>query len=298
LINQSQSRIALGTAQLGMDYGVANQTGRPSTKAALAILERAIQGGVRWFDTAQSYGPAEQILGEFVQASAEYDVAVVTKLSAAVDPADENAICRAVYASCATIGRPLAGVLVHDPSRLALWTMGLGRALASCRDAGLTSRIGASVYGPAQFATALELPGLTMIQAPYNVLDQRVEREGLLDRARKGGIKVMLRSPFLQGALLMARECRPEWLRFAAQRLDAWLDLCERHRADPTSVALRFVLDRNPDTVVVGCETIQQLDGILAAASKAALASDLLEEVDHLATDDPCVVDPSRWPTS
>ena len=58
------SRLVLGTAQLGMPYGIANKTGQPNMAAAESIVAGVWEGGVREFDTAQAYGESEIVLGK------------------------------------------------------------------------------------------------------------------------------------------------------------------------------------------------------------------------------------------
>jgi len=60
------SKLCLGTVQLGLDYGVANREGKPSLEKSLKILDFACERGIRWFDTAQAYGNAEEVLGEYL----------------------------------------------------------------------------------------------------------------------------------------------------------------------------------------------------------------------------------------
>src|SRR5690554_5992846 len=71
-----QNRLALGTVQFGLPYGVANQSGQVSLEEVGQILESARQAGVRTLDTATAYGESEVILGQ--QDLQEF--AVVTKL--------------------------------------------------------------------------------------------------------------------------------------------------------------------------------------------------------------------------
>ena len=290
------SRIALGTAQLGMPYGIANDRGQPPPAAAHAILTRALEGGVRWFDTAQGYGTAERLLGQWLGAVPHEPVSVVTKLDGRLDASDGDAVRAAVRRSHDAVGRRLGAVLVHDPAQLRLWHGALGQALRECREAGLAAAAGASVYTPEQAEEALSLPGLGVLQAPFNVFDRRLERSGTWRRAVEQGVQVMVRSAFLQGVLMLEDERRPGWLGFAGRRLDAWTKLCADHGADPATVALRFVLDRGDATVVVGCETLAQLEGILAAAEAPPLPEALVDRLDALATDDLRLIDPTRWP--
>ena len=50
------SRLVLGTAQLGMKYGVANTLGQPSTHVSQKIIDTAVEQGIVCFDTAVAYG--------------------------------------------------------------------------------------------------------------------------------------------------------------------------------------------------------------------------------------------------
>lgn len=64
----SPSRLVLGTAQLGMAYGIANRSGEPDAKRARRIVMTAWDKRIREFDTAQAYGSSEQVLGDSIRA--------------------------------------------------------------------------------------------------------------------------------------------------------------------------------------------------------------------------------------
>ena len=49
-------KIVLGTAQFGLQYGIANRIGRIAKKEVFAILEFAHKEGIDTLDTAYSYG--------------------------------------------------------------------------------------------------------------------------------------------------------------------------------------------------------------------------------------------------
>src|SRR4051812_31651776 len=58
------SRLALGTVQFGLKYGVANQSGQVSAADIAAILTQARSAGLDTLDTAIGYGDSETRLGE------------------------------------------------------------------------------------------------------------------------------------------------------------------------------------------------------------------------------------------
>jgi aryl-alcohol dehydrogenase-like predicted oxidoreductase len=290
------SRLVLGTAQLGQPYGIANQRGRPSSVEAAAIFDLAVSAGVLSFDTAASYGDAELRIGCYLRARAlERQARIVTKLGVA-DVCDEISLRAALDRSRARLGVAPVGVLLHDPELLADWRGPLGSSLQACRADGKTNAVGVSVYRPEQFEAALALPGLEIIQAPFSVFDRRLDQAGLLETAYQSGVRVMLRSVFLQGLLLLEPSRCPPALAFAAPLLRRWRDLCARFEVTPAVAALRFALQRAAfTTIVVGCESSAQLGGLLAAAAAPPLSGGFLAELDELATSDTELIDPTRW---
>ena len=61
----NQERIALGTVQFGLDYGIANSLGRVAEGEVTNILNTAKSHRIRTLDTAISYGDSESILGNY-----------------------------------------------------------------------------------------------------------------------------------------------------------------------------------------------------------------------------------------
>jgi aryl-alcohol dehydrogenase-like predicted oxidoreductase len=290
------SRLVLGTAQLGQRYGIANQRGQPSHMETTAIFDLAVGAGVLAFDTAAGYGDAELRIGGYLRTHGpEHRARVVTKLGAE-DLCDELSLRAALDRSRARLGVVPAGVLLHDPSLLAHWRGPLGSWLRACRAEGKMDALGVSVYRPEQFAAALALSGLELVQAPFSVFDRRLEQTGLLEEARRSGVRVMLRSVFLQGLLLLEPGRCPPSLAFAAPLLRHWHDLCARFEVAPVVAALRFALQRDAFTmIVVGCESRLQLRELLAAAKAPPLSRGFLAELEELATSDTELIDPTRW---
>jgi len=61
-----ENKLVLGTAQLGLNYGVTNKTGKPTQSEALEIMKYAVENGINYFDTAYNYGNSEIIIGKFL----------------------------------------------------------------------------------------------------------------------------------------------------------------------------------------------------------------------------------------
>ena len=86
LITTDDNKLVLGTAQLGLNYGIANKTGKPDLATARDIVSAAWEGGIRYFDTAQAYGESEQVLGDLLSdLGIGNEVHIITKPSPDID---------------------------------------------------------------------------------------------------------------------------------------------------------------------------------------------------------------------
>jgi aryl-alcohol dehydrogenase-like predicted oxidoreductase len=100
-------RLALGTAQFGLDYGVANTGGRTPFAEVESILEFAAANDVNTLDTAAAYGDAEDVLARAGAQDRGFRIISKTaRLTACVDAVIERALL-----SVKKLGRPLDALL-------------------------------------------------------------------------------------------------------------------------------------------------------------------------------------------
>ncbi|NTW43221.1 MAG: aldo/keto reductase, partial [Anaerolineaceae bacterium] len=165
--------LVLGTAQLGLNYGIANKTGQPDRQLANAIIQEAWENGIQEFDTAQGYGESEQVLGAALRRLNISDkVKVITKFHPMLDHLDPGIMEDAVVASLKRIGVPkLHGIMLHREEMLALWHRGLSEIVTGFVAKGIVRKIGISVYSPDKAIEAINTEGINMVQVPTNVLD-------------------------------------------------------------------------------------------------------------------------------
>jgi aryl-alcohol dehydrogenase-like predicted oxidoreductase len=284
-------KLALGTVQFGIPYGIANQRGQVGVEEAQAIVRYAESSGFDTLDTAIGYGESEQRLGEIgVQGWR-----VVSKLPDLPDdcPDVEQWVVDSIHASMQRLGvRQLWGVLVHRPDQL-LGAYGetLYAALSRLKDDGVVRKVGVSIYTPDELGVLCARFGFDIIQAPLNVIDRRLIESGWLDRLSRQGTEVHVRSVFLQGLLLLSPANRPE--KFSRWnplwgRWQQWLsDTC----LTPLQACLRFALmHQQVDRVIVGVDSLRHIQEILLAA-----AGDLPELPPGLHCDDFELVNPTNW---
>jgi aryl-alcohol dehydrogenase-like predicted oxidoreductase len=284
-------KLALGTVQFGLDYGVANVSGRVSTQEANAILQCALVSGMNTLDTAIAYGDSETVLGQLGIEKWK----IITKLPAV--PNDCNDVTQWVHdqiqKSMTRLGvTQLHGVLLHRPGQL-LDRMGpsLFAVLQDLKAQGFTRKIGVSVYGPAELDPLFDAYALDLVQAPLNILDRSLIDSGWANRLHAAGVEVHTRSAFLQGLLLMPLSQRPVKFNRWVDIWNVWDGWLAREGLSPLEGCLRYLCNLlEIDRVVVGVDTSTQLNEIVKAA-EGRLTS--LPEFNTL--QDTRLINPASW---
>jgi aryl-alcohol dehydrogenase-like predicted oxidoreductase len=290
------ARLALGTVQFGLPYGVANIQGQVSFDQAKAMLGAMRKVGIDTIDTAIAYGEAETVLGRIGTSGFR----LVSKVPALREPAlaVDDWVVAQVEASLERLRVPrLDGLMLHGPDDL-LGPHGsdLARGLLRARDAGLAERIGLSVYSPEQLDVLVDRLPLEIIQIPLNVFDRRFDESGWLNRLVSDDVEVHARSVFLQGLLLMPSDRVPS--KFAPFRtlIDGWhawlsddaaagrtaLQACLAHVASYAGIS----------RLVVGADSLAQFQDIIEAASTAPLRAP-----ESLASPATPLINPAQWNT-
>lgn len=257
-------KLALGTVQFGMDYGVSNSSGHVSQSEVARILGAARRHGIDVLDTAAAYGTSESTLGKL----GLEDWRVVTKL-----PPTEISIKEIEDWTIASVNQSLSNlclprlyaVLVHRPSQL-LSKSGqiLYKTLQELKRTGVMSKIGVSIYDPIELDLLFDKFEFDLVQVPLSIFDRRLISSGWMDALAKMGVEIHVRSVFLQGLLTMSKQDRPskfgEWSGLWG-KWDEWLD---KSNLTAIEACIRFVLSQKlVDKVVVGVQSQLQLEEIL-----------------------------------
>jgi aryl-alcohol dehydrogenase-like predicted oxidoreductase len=198
----------LGLIGIGKPWGFANPE-VPDERQALTLLERAFALGVRYYDTAPSYGVSEERLGRFLTAltpGERSQVRIATKFGEHWD-ADKaepfvdhsfDALQRSLDGSMARLGR-IDFLQLHKTTPQLLGSSDLARAWAYAATLGITA-IGTSVSDLASAEIAIASAAYGILQFPYNVAQQTFA--GVLDRATARGMKIAINRPFGMGRML------------------------------------------------------------------------------------------------
>lgn len=163
----------------------------------LEVVRKALEIGIRFFDSSPMYAEAERVLGSAIEQLGVRDkVLIATKVWSESDSESERQFENAFrfFASYVDLYQ------VHN---LVAWQKRLAN-LEKLKAAGKVRSIGITHYWHGRFIEMLrimETDRIDTIQVPYNALDRKVEEE-ILPLAASLNVGVVIMKPFEQGSLL------------------------------------------------------------------------------------------------
>ena len=285
-------KLALGTAQFGLNYGVANKLGKIKFSVAKDIINFAKNEKINLIDTAFTYGESETTIGKIgIQ-----DFKIVSKLpeipkecpnveswiNNEVNNCLKRLQCKSIY-----------GLLVHQTKNLIDKKKDLIiNALNKLKSYKLVEKLGVSIYDPNELDHLMNVMEINIVQAPLNIIDRRLEASGWLSKLHKNGIEVHTRSSFLQGLLLMPRVKIPSKFNRWSKIWDSWSQELEKNNLDAASVCLSYPLSLpEVSRVIVGVDSFEQLQGLILASNTNVEKRDW----SFMKSSDLNLINPSNW---
>ncbi len=268
-------KLCLGTVQFGLKYGIAGND-KPNLASCIEILDYAYQNDICSFDTAAAYGDAEDVLGEFIKQKKinQYKIEINSKVSPDIfeEGTNNNWYIRAKECVINSLKKLniecLDGYMLHNAN--ALDNEEVIAALNRLKKEGYVRRIGSSVYTPNEAKRTFSYNEMEIIQIPYNIFDQRLDKEGFFDPEIIGNKKIYARSAFLQGLLLMPVNEIPLYLSEAVPKVKRFEELCESFNITRTHAALSFVKNNDKiDYLVFGIDNLNQIKEFIEIFFKA-----------------------------
>jgi len=290
------SKIALGTVQFGLDYGISNTHGKTNKHNSSQILQYAYNNGIDIIDTATQYGNAESIIGHSISNSHKWKIITKTpsfldnslnkihvkQLRGSFDKSLSNLKKKSIY-----------GLLIHSCDDLFKHNGDLlFKEMETLKSIGLVKKIGVSIYNSDRIDYILDNYPIDLVQLPINILDQRLINDGSLVKLKKYNIEIHARSVFLQGLLLMSPKSVHPWFDPIVSKLKELHVEGKRRGMSPLQLSLGFVQGINEvDRIVIGVNTLKQLHEIINAASVHVNTNDL----SNMSVRNLDFINPSNW---
>jgi aryl-alcohol dehydrogenase-like predicted oxidoreductase len=290
---------AIGLRCMGMTWAY----GATDEQESIATLHRAIELGVTFLDTAETYGPYtnEQLLGRAL-AGRRDDVVLATKFGVrreqgadpnqrVVDGSPEN-VRRSIEGSLTRLGTDHVDLYYQhrvDPNVPIEETVG---ALSELVSEGKVRYLGLSEAAPDTIRRAHAVHPIAAVQTEYSLFTRDVEVNGVLPTLRELGIGLVAYSPlgrgYLSGRFRSVDELDPDdWRRTqprfqgdAAERnlalASSVTELAAEHDVTPAQLALAWVLAQGEDIVPIpGTKRRSYLEQNAAAVDVQLGAEDL-----------------------
>tara|TARA_Y100000590_G_scaffold460450_1_gene619758 strand:+ start:4514 stop:5386 length:873 start_codon:yes stop_codon:yes gene_type:complete len=195
-------KIILGTAQIGSNYGVNNKTGKINLSDSIELLDTAFNMGVRTLDTAETYGDALETIGIFHKKNPSKTFDIINKLDPNINyPFDGLESHIRKYCNLLSISK-INSYMFHNYKHLQKSEYILDE-LTKIKQNGLIKNIGISLYSNSEILNIINKKNsFDFIQIPFNLLDNELKRGNAIMQAKKAGIKIHVRSIFLQGLFM------------------------------------------------------------------------------------------------
>jgi len=275
---------------------------------AHAIMDRALEHGINFFDTANRYGGpkttgrTEEIIGTwFAQGGGRREkVVLATKVYGPMTdwPNDGLLSARNIRMACdASLQRLQTDHIdlyqMHHIDRTAPWEEIWG-AMETLVAQGKVIYVGSSNFAAWNIVQANEIAksrnflGLVSEQSLYNLVSRTIELE-VLPACRAYGVGVIPWSPLAGGMLggssndtARRKQVNPRWEQNRAA-LDRWEKLCADLGEEPAAVALAWLLHQKGVTApIIGPRTMEQLEGASLRATEIELDDDVLKQINEI----------------
>lgn len=294
-------RVALGSAQWGLRYGVANRAGMPSMAEIDAMGGIASAAGIDTIDTARAYGGAERAIGQLGP-----QWRVITKLApdvagAGIDAAESRRRARqSLQTSRRELGRDrLDAVLLHRDDQRRSSSGAAWSVLLEERRAGRIGAVGCSVVDVADAPALLHDPECEVLQVPASLLDRRLAQSGFFERAAEAKREIYVRSVFLQGVAHLQPGELPDHLGPLRPALAEIDDASRSIGAGPWELFLAWARHRTEGArIILGSETAAQVEANVASWDRADLSNVIQRLEDRLPDLPDAILDPWRWPST
>jgi aryl-alcohol dehydrogenase-like predicted oxidoreductase len=287
------SKIALGTVQFGIDYGVNSVDGQVRPEEVKKILSYAHSKNIDLLDAAPAYGNSEKILGRMDISNFK----VVTKTrhfgSLKITNNDVKLLNNDFHHSLKDLKQDgVYGVLIHNADDLLKpGAEKLFDKLQELKQAEKIVKIGVSVYNHSQLQPILDNFDIDLVQLPFNILDRRMIDSGMLAALHSKGTEVHARSVFLQGLLLMSEQNRPDKFNRWSSLWKIWHEWLNDNQITALEATIRHAISMPEiSKVLVGVDTKDQLKEIMVASD--GILPNIPTE---LYTNDVNLLNPSNW---
>lgn len=277
------SAMTIGTVQLGMNYGIANNGGKPDQETSFAMLRAAFENGITSLDTARAYGNSEEVIGNFLKTwngPLPYITTKIPTYSGDDIVGFQKHVLASVEASLQTLGvSKVDAVMLHSVNDMYRYRQGAADAVQELIRRGYADRVGVSIYTAQDVEEMLRYDAYTVTQIPMSIFDQRLIASGMVDRLKERAYTVFVRSVFLQGLFFLDPDTvtDPILVEYAVPKIRLLRQIAETENMTVAQLAIAFMRDTAGVTsLVLGADTSAQVRENVAYFDAPALSENTM----------------------
>ena len=288
-MSSSANKLAIGTVQFGLDYGIANQNGRVNTNQIQSILNFAHENNINTIDTAKAYGDSEKSIGNYLKLTKKTWY-IITKIS----NSDKNLIEQILDSKEKLTVLPTI-ILAHS-ANLFLDPMFQSK-LQETKDKKLVHSIGVSLYSEEEINQVLDSKiKPDVIQLPMNILDTRLYRCGVLSKLFDREIEIHVRSAFLQGLFYLSKAELEDGFEDVIPYLEKLKSISTDIGLTLSELSLLWLVSlKEVSKIIIGVDNVNQLKTHLDTLKKN-VDSSVFEEALSIYYENENILNPSLWP--
>ncbi len=282
--------VILGTVQFGLPYGINNSSGQVRNEEAIKVLLLAAEHGITTLDTAEVYGNAQKIIGDFHQHHAQRFL-INTKFKGT----ENNTLLAECKKSLAELNISRIETYFFHSYQDYTNKPGLRSELSALKEQGLIRKTGLSIYTNEEFDTAINDSSIDTIQLPFNLLDNYNKRGALLNKAKQSGKCIQVRSVFLQGLFFKPTNELPDFLMPLKPWLEKLNSLAKAYQTSMETLCLQYAASQNLiDEIIIGVDSSEHLIRNLASLNERC-NEQLLQEINNINVEETSLLYPFNW---
>ena len=286
------NKIILGTVQMGIPYGINNKYGQILPNDSIEILNTAFIEGIRTLDTAEGYGSAHKIIGDYHASNSKAIFKIITKIPP-IENLDKIENKVNLYLNTLKVTQ-LEGLLFHTFQSYIKHKKRISK-LVKLKEEGLIKELGVSIYSNEELNELLDDEDITLIQLPFNLLDNLSFRGELLQKAKIKGKTINTRSVFLQGLFFKDPfENNPIVIALNRELLKIQ-EISNKYKISISALAISYCLNQSIiDQVIIGVDSVKQLKNNIEYC-KFQINDEIIEQINKIKISDINLINPSKW---
>jgi aryl-alcohol dehydrogenase-like predicted oxidoreductase len=271
------NRIILGTAQFGLNYGISNSSGKLDKKDVFKLFDKAFEYGVSILDTAEVYGNAHALIGEYNKRQTKFLINTKLKI---VNSNIKKQIDQLLLDLNVDV---INTFMFHSPSGYFDANSKIIESLNEIKNSGKINNIGISLYTNEDILRTLDESIVSIIQAPFNLLDNNFQRKSVFNNLENHHKEIHVRSIFLQGLFLKEESKIPNVLKPLLIYIQKLKDIANNEGLTIEQLALAYVVaQKKINNIIIGVDNLFQLENNIQLLEKklSRATKKLIDEID------------------